>query len=252
MLKRLLQSTKRLNLHRKMISLLPSQWRWTLGALTQKAAMQATINTRNSELFDKQGQELAEELKTIIPPDATVLDFGCGLGRPEKFLASHCKQIYGADISAGMLRLARKRHKGIENVHFVKVKKTDLSVFQDSAFDFIFSEAVLQHMDKEHAILILKELLRVCKNGAKVYLMFCNLLCPFNLDNFIKYSLTSKILTPTRMRYWLPEEVERVVQAVGFRTISLDVKNDAHNEKRDCLQDDYHRGYSIWVLASKK
>lgn len=243
---------KQYKLPRKIGNVLPSGWWWTLGAITEKAALHTTIHTTSIELYDKQGMQLAEELKAKIPPDSVVLDFGCGMGRPEKFLSSHCKEIYGVDISRGMLRLARRRHKNIHNAHFVKGRKTDLSVFQDCTFDFVFSEAVLQHMDKEHVILTLRELYRICKSEGRVYLQFCNLLCPDNLDSFIKYSLGSKTLTPIRMRYWLPQEVQQIVEALGFEIISLEVKSDGRDENRDCQIDDYHRDYSIWVFASKK
>lgn len=246
------QIAKRYKLARKIGSILPSGWRWTLGAITEKAALHTTIHTTSIELYDKQGMQLAEELKAKIPPGSVALDFGCGMGRPEKFLSSHCKEIYGVDISRGMLGLARRRHKDIQNVHFVKCGETDLSVFHDSTFDFVFSEAVFQHMDKEHVILILRELYRVCKVGGKVYLQFCNLLCPCNLDSFIRYSLGSKTLTSIRMRYWLPQEVQQIVEALGFEIISLEIKSDFRDENRDCQLDDYHRDYSIWVFASKK
>jgi len=223
-----------------------------LGAITGTAALQTTIATTSAELFDKQGKQLADELKARTPPDSVVLDFGCGIGRPEKFLSSYCKEIYGADISMGMLRLARRRHKDFQNIHFVKNGKTELSIFQDSTFDFVFSEAVFQHMDKEHTILMLTELHRVCKKGGRVYLQFCNLLCPYNLDQFIKSSKESKILIPIRMRYWLPQEVMLVTEAIGFEIIDLEIKSDLRDENRDFRVDDYHRDYSIWVFASKK
>lgn len=225
---------------------------WSLGAVTEKTAMKTTIGAEGAELFEKQGMQLAEELKTKMPRDSIVLDFGCGIGRPEKFLSSWCKEIYGADISRGMLRLARRRHKGIRNIHFIKNKKTDLSVFEDCTFDFVFSEAVFQHMDKEHAVSMLTELHRVCKRGASVYLQFCNLLCLYSLDSFMKQSKASRILSPNRMRYWLPEEAQRVVQAVGFEVISLEAKSDCRDENRDCMADDYHKDYSIWMFALKK
>jgi SAM-dependent methyltransferase len=252
MLKWVLQIVKRFKLARKIGSVLPSGWHWTLGAINEKAGLYSTIHTTSIELYDKQGMQLAEELKAKIPPDSAVLDFGCGMGRPEKFLSSYCKEIYGVDISWGMLRLARRRHKNIQNVHFVKSAKTDLSAFQDSTFDFVFSEAVFQHMDKEHVILILKELYRICKSEGRVYLHFPNLLCPYNLDDFIRSSLGSKTLIPTRMRYWLPQEVQQIMEALGFEIISLEVKSDFRDENRDYQIDDYHQDHSIWVFASRK
>lgn len=247
---RIKQVAKRFTLVQKIISIIPVGWRYTLGSTSERAAMKMTINTASPELYSKQGMQLAEELKRRMPVDSVVLDFGCGLGRPEKFLSSFCKEIYGVDISRGILRLARKRYKDIHNVHYLKSKKTDLSIFQDCTFDFIFSEAVFQHIDKEHVILILKELYRVCKKKGRLYLMFPNLLSPRNLDDYIKSA--ERFLHSHRMRYWLPQEVEVVMKAIGFEIISLEVKSDSRDENRDFQLDDYHRDYSIWAFASKK
>ncbi len=212
--------------------------------------MNITIGTTSTELFDKQGMQLAEELKAKMPADSVVLDFGCGLGRPEKFLSSFCKEIHGVDISRRILRLARRRHKNLQNVHFIRSKKTSLSIFQDCTFDFIFSEAVLQHIAKEHVVLILKELRRVSTKEGKVYLMFPNLLCPSNFDSFINPD--TKFLYSHRIRYWLPQEVELVMKAIGFEIISLEVKRDSRDENRGLRLDDHHRDYSIWVFALKR
>lgn len=228
---------------------------WNLGTMTEKAAMKSAIETTSAELFDKQGMQLADELKTKMPPNPVVMDFGCGIGRPEKFLSPSVKEIYGVDISRMMLRHARKRHKHIQNVHFVRCKGNRLSMFEDSTFDFLFSEAVFQHMDKEDVILVLMEINRVCKEGGRVYLQFPNLLCPYNLNQFIdqsKAKASELIRSPTRMRYWLPQEAEEILKALGFEIISLEVKSDYRDENRDCLTDDYHRDYSIWVYASRK
>lgn len=248
----LLRIAKQSRLAKLIVNLLGDQWVWTLGAITEKAAMKTAIGALSAELFDKQGIQLADELKARMPPNSIVLDFGCGIGRPEKFLSPYCKEIYGADISRGMLRLARTRHKDIPNVHFVKSGKTALSVFRDSTFDFVFSEAVFQHMDKEHVILMLTEIYRVCRQGGRACLQFCNLLCPYNLDNFIAYARESRILTTARSRYWLPQEARLVMEKIGFEILNLEVKSDCRDTNRDFLVDDYHRDYSIWVFALKK
>jgi len=244
------QIAKRFTLVRKIVCMIPVGLRYTFASTSEKSGMNITIGTTSPELFDKQGKQLAEELKAKMSADSVVLDFGCGLGRPEKFLSPFCKEIYGADISSGMLRLARKRHKDIHNIHFLKSNKTDLSILQNCTFDFIFSEAVFMHMDKEHVILILKELHRVSKKGGKLYLMFPNLLCPSNLDDYIRSA--SKILHPHRLRYWLPQEVELVTKAIGFEIISIEVRSDSRDESRDCQLDAYHRDYSIWAFVTKR
>ncbi len=145
-----------------------------------------------------------------------------------------------------MIRLARKRHRDLKNVYSIK----DLSMFLNSTFGFVFKEAVFQHMDKERVVLLLCEVRRALKENGVVFLQFCNLLSPCNSDNFISLS-KNKILTPVQMRYWLPEKVKAVSNAIGFKVVSVEIKSDFRGKNREFLVDDYRRGHSIWVLALK-
>ena len=54
----------------------------------------------------------------LLPPDADVLDLGCGIGRMAGALALRCRSIQGLDVSAGMVAEARRRHAGMPNVRF--------------------------------------------------------------------------------------------------------------------------------------
>lgn len=102
-----------------------------------------------------------------------MLDLGCGIGRVEKFLAPHCKEIHGVDVSGKMIKLARKRIKH-RNVYFHKNNGRDLSIFPDETFDFVFSEAVFQHVEKEDACFYLMEIHRVLKKNERAYLRYIN------------------------------------------------------------------------------
>ncbi|MBA7609296.1 tRNA 5-carboxymethoxyuridine methyltransferase [subsurface metagenome] len=240
----ILRRIRKANLARRIASILGSEFICDLAAVTEKRAMEATINATSAEMFAESGMRLANELKARMPDDAVALDFGCGIGRPEKFLAPFCREIHGVDISRGMLRIAKRRHKGISNVYFHKNKAHNLSIFRDSTFDFAFSVAVLSHMNKEQVVLLLGEFYRVLKENGKIFLQFYNLLYPPNLSKFIAES-KAKVHLPTHPRYWLPEEVREVVQATEFEVISL-TTTDANY-----TVDYSSRSHSIWVLASK-
>ena len=221
-----------------------------LGALNKQMAMRIILDNQSAEVFEKRGKELAERLKTVMKPGSIVLDFGCGIGRPERYLAPYCREIHGVDFSWAMLRLARKRHKDLGNVHFHRNNGQDLSVFKDSQFNFVFSEAVIQHIDKETATFLLMEIYRVLKPEEEALLHFLNLECPQNMEIFLK-GVRSKPYTPPRLRYWVPEEVSKVLKAIGFKITSLSIESDARDKKGEMINNDYHRGYSIWVYASK-
>ena len=71
-------------------------------------------------MFDQLGKASAERFKKVANPDQVALDFGCGIGRMERFLADYCKEIHGVDVSGVRIRLAKKRHRGYDNVYFHK------------------------------------------------------------------------------------------------------------------------------------
>jgi SAM-dependent methyltransferase len=57
-------------------------------------------------------------LEAAFPPMANVLDLGCGIGRIAAALAPRCQKVLGVDISAGMITEARRRHGGVDGLHF--------------------------------------------------------------------------------------------------------------------------------------
>jgi len=216
---------------------------WNLLGRNENKAIKHILNVENRATFDLRGEQFTNELKKLIEPNSVVLDLGCGIGRVEKFLAPHCKEIYGVDVSGKMIKLA-KRNVIYENVQFHKNNGRDLSVFPDKRFDFVFSVAVLQHIEKEDALFYLMEIYRVLKENGKVYLQFPNLLCDDNLRSFLDSS-KQKYRSVSRMRYYTTAEIEKIMEAIGFKIDSLVERGDYED------YDSKHENYSIYVLASK-
>jgi SAM-dependent methyltransferase len=57
-----------------------------------------------------------EALLGLMPPGLTVADLGCGAGTLAAALAPHVARVIGVDQSAAMLRAARRRLAGLDNV----------------------------------------------------------------------------------------------------------------------------------------
>jgi SAM-dependent methyltransferase len=57
-----------------------------------------------------------EALLGLLPPDLVVADLGCGAGALTAALAPHVARVIGVDQSAAMLRAARRRLAGLDNV----------------------------------------------------------------------------------------------------------------------------------------
>jgi SAM-dependent methyltransferase len=98
----------------------------------------------------------------------SVLDYGCGHGMAAVVLARRGAHVTAFDLSRGYLNEARQR--ALANrvaVHFVQADGERLP-FPDAAFDRVWGNAVLHHLDLDRAGW---ELLRVLKPGGLA--VFC-------------------------------------------------------------------------------
>jgi len=197
---------------------------WNFHARTKKSALGAICDgVTDNATFDHLGRGTSERLMSVCPPRAKVLDLGCGMGRVELWFADHCREIHGVDVSSRMLHLARKRCYGKTNVFFHKGNGIDLSEFQDSDFNFVFSVFVMQHMEREDVLRYLAEISRILvpENGL-FYLQFPNLLSPHNLQTFRNYSVREKHRGIARMRYYTPQEIEALLHISGLQLTRFD------------------------------
>jgi SAM-dependent methyltransferase len=97
-----------------------------------------------------------------------VLDFGCGVGRLSRALATEFKEVVGVDIAPSMLKLAKRYRRKNENIRYVLNERTDLRQFPSETFDFIYTHIVLQHMQPKYARRYLAEFARLLKPGGAV------------------------------------------------------------------------------------
>ena len=107
--------------------------------------------------------EQAIELMNI-PPDAQVLDVGCGSGWATRLMAEKAVngRVVGIDISDEMVRLAGDTSKAFSNVEF-RVASAEKLPFADGEFTHAFSmESLYYYADMLSAI---KEIRRVLAPG---------------------------------------------------------------------------------------
>ena len=74
------------------------------------------------------------------------LDFGCGVGRLTRALASRYANVVGVDISPSMLERARALNAHVPNMRFVENVHSRLDFLADASVDFIYSTITLHHI----------------------------------------------------------------------------------------------------------
>jgi len=114
--------------------------------------------------------ELASELKRLPPKTPgrmrRALEIGCGPGRLLRPMSQFFDQIYGVDVSDSMVKLAREKLAGIPNAFPYAIGGSDLKMFPDRHFDFVYSYAVFQHIPSSDVVFsYLRETVRVLKPG---------------------------------------------------------------------------------------
>ncbi|HEX6679668.1 MAG TPA: methyltransferase domain-containing protein, partial [Gaiellaceae bacterium] len=92
--------------------------------------------------------------------------------------------------------------------------------------DFAYSLLTLQHVEREHAFKLLREVRRVVRDGGRAFLTFPNLLSDEYLQAFLHYVDVDEVSNPARARFYTPQEVERLLPAAGFEIESLEPETE--------------------------
>lgn len=101
-----------------------------------------------------------------IPEDGTCIEYGCGVGRVTRWLADRYETLYGFDISASHLELARRYldDSGHNKVHLQQVNSIE-GLEQIPKSDLFYTRIVLQHNPPPIIELLLSTLLGSLKPG---------------------------------------------------------------------------------------
>ncbi len=94
-------------------------------------------------------------------PKRKALDFGCGIGRLTQPLAHFFNEVWGVDIAAPMIELAKKHNQHGDRCHYVVNDSNDLKRFPANEFDLVYTNITLQHIEPRYAKDYIKEFLRV-------------------------------------------------------------------------------------------
>ncbi len=104
------------------------------------------------------------ELGIAVRP-GRALDFGCGVGRLTQALARTFSNCDGVDIAPSMIRLAEEINQFGERCRYHVNDRADLALFDDGAFDLVYSDIVLQHIAPQFSALYVREFTRILAPG---------------------------------------------------------------------------------------
>ncbi|MEO0122646.1 MAG: class I SAM-dependent methyltransferase [candidate division WOR-3 bacterium] len=127
------------------------------------------------------------------------LDFGCGVGRLTQALCKYFEECIGIDVSFGMLRIARDHNQYKEKCSYILNCSSDLKIFKNDVFDFIYSNIVFQHLPPELTLSYIKEFLRIIKkNGVIIFQITTDII---GFKNRVRRFVNFIIPAPVRFLY---------------------------------------------------
>ncbi len=159
-----------------------------------------------------------------LPPGRgeRLLDVGCNWGRWSVAAARLGYDVVGIDPSLGAVMTARRIFDQLGLAGRFVVADGRFLPFAPALFDVGFCYGVLQHIDKDKALLALDELARVLRPGATGLVQLPHLFGVRSLYNYARRGFR-----PPRkfddIRYWRLAEMERAfTRAIGPAELSVD------------------------------
>ena len=166
--------------------------------------------------FERSGRADAQSLAPLLPPDAVVLEIGCGVGRVMKHLAPMCREVHGIDISMNMTQAGRQRLAHLPQVQFHLGNGYDLGELDSDSFDLVYSVVTFQHMPKTVAYNYLVESHRVLKPNGVLRLHVPNILREEDFAAFHHFTQPFYMTNLYPMNFYTPVEAARLLVAAGF------------------------------------
>ena len=128
----------------------------------------------NKEEFFRTGVAEIDELETklakvgLVPARRAALDYGCGVGRLTRALATRFAKVTGVDISQAMIEEARANTRESGNVELVRGSGRDLRAIPAASIDLVYSNIALQHSPSDFQRGVIADMCRVIAPGGIV------------------------------------------------------------------------------------
>jgi ubiquinone/menaquinone biosynthesis C-methylase UbiE len=155
------------------------------------------------------------KLLSVIQPEDTILEIGCGAGDMAFHLSPNCKKIMATDLSPDMISVAKRRLSKSEhdNLTFQVEDSYNLS-FSDNSYDKVICINALQVMKEPNRAV--GEGFRVLKDGGD----FLSITYLFGESGIVEYfKLTKWVIRYGKPKYWhnfKRGKLVKIFQDAGF------------------------------------
>lgn len=164
-----------------------------------------------------------DKLNSLLAPHSTVLDIGCGAGKPvDSYFVSKGHKVIGIDISEKMIELAKK------NVPKGEYKVTDMSELQKGEYfvDAVVSFYSIFHTPREKHQLLLNKINSFLPKGGLLLITMGSSEWEGKEENFFGAEMF--------WSHYGSEKNTEIVKNAGFEVV-LDKIDTAGNERHQVL-----------------
>lgn len=126
---------------------------------------------QNANSFSKMTQSVdfsttQDKFLALLPPNALILDFGCGSGRDTKYFMNHGYKVEATDGSEELCRLA-STYAGVPVKHIL-FQELD----EQKKYDAIWACSSILHLSKDDLESVIQRMLRALKDNGVIYTSF--------------------------------------------------------------------------------
>ncbi len=160
-----------------------------IAAQDDAAVRDALAGLRSEKAFDESGRvDASHFVLPFVSSDDDVLDVGCGIGRLLKWVAPHCSEAIGIDVSGGLLQIARKHLSRLPNVRLKRLPRSLAFPMETGSIDFAYYYRVSVHVDREDNLRILQELRRCLRPRGRALVQFSLIEHPENRKELSRWA----------------------------------------------------------------
>lgn len=142
------------------------------------------------------------------------LDFGCGVGRLTQAMSEYVDTCIGIDISPTMIGIANELNRIPLRCSYLVNESETLSQFPGNYFSFIYSSLVFQHIEEEHAVRYLNELIRVLQSGGILVFQVADHMVTSGRNRLV--AVPVGILKKLRGKFRLRTRIRRLLVFLGI------------------------------------